>query len=350
MGSNFRTSPAPGSKIRRINTSALSANCLVMQEAQVSYAFHDTMDPASSIPCVSKVRSGSLPCLPSAFRVPGKQDVRTDVPKPYSFKETLAQLRRDSTAARMADLTTEDIINKIKDRIHDERLLVDLAQSIGRRDLDRKNAAAQELMVKVMPLARSMWGQTVNLVLHGSRAKLTFVDDSDFDYHIENTPHPLTLDEMYKFKKLCNRIPGVSTIPKIKMALSMSYVVADLDEGGIHVEIAPARADYIDDATTIEPLIQQASSYFKEHASASHTVKLLKFLFQRTQPRLKACAIEQLVQDMHAKVVYSGRYLAGRDCGSKALLLLCFLASFLPRLGCFSFFPRSLSSVSLTWS
>ena len=223
----------------------------------------------------------------------------------------------------MVDLSSKDIIQKFKDIIHDEGQLVTFARSIGHKDLARKNAAAQELIAKVEPLARSVWGQRVNLVLHGSRAKHTFMDDSDFDYHIENSTSLVTMDEMYTFKKLCNAIPGVATFHKIKMALSLTYKVEDLEEGEIYVEIAPEKADYIDDATTIEPLIQRASPYFLQNASACHTVKLLKYLFQRTQPRLKACAIEQLVQDMHTKVI-SGRYLAGRDCGTKALLLLCF--------------------------
>ncbi|CAE7516371.1 unnamed protein product [Symbiodinium natans] len=221
----------------------------------------------------------------------------------------------------MAELTSEEIIGRLKACVHDEPRLIHFAQSLGQEHLADKRDAAHQLMAKVEPLAHQIWGPQVQLVLHGSRAKGTFTDDSDFDYHIEKTGRPVTMDEMYKLKSLCNRLPGVSTIPRIKMALSISYKVEALQEGSIYVEIAPESADYIDDAATIEPLIQRAGTYFLENTSACLTVKLLKFLFQRTQPRLKACAIEQLVQEMHSKVVY--KYLAGRDCGPQALLLLC---------------------------
>ena len=126
----------------------------------------------------------------------------------------------------------------------------------------QKNDSASALIQQLVPLARSIWGSHVQLTLHGSRAKNTFIDDSDFDYHIENTPQPITLDEMYDFLERCRQIPGVSPIPKIKMALSLVYQVEGLEDNSIQVELAPERADYIDDETTIEPLIEKANTYF----------------------------------------------------------------------------------------
>ena len=40
----------------------------------------------------------------------------------------------------------------------------------------------------------------------------------------------------------------------------------------------------------------------RETTEACLATRLLKFLFQRTQPRLKACALEQLVQIMHTRL------------------------------------------------
>ena len=142
----------------------------------------------------------------------------------------------------------------------------------GRR---QKNDSAFALIRQLVPLARSIWGPHVQLTLHGSRAKNTFIDDSDFDYHIESTPRPITLDEMYDFLERCRQIPGVSPIPKIKMALSLVYQVGGLEDNSIQVELAPEKADYIDDETTIEPLTEKANTYFFENPTATWFCKTL---------------------------------------------------------------------------
>eukprot|EP00435_Cladocopium_sp_Y103_P059193 s722_g21.t1 len=223
--------------------------------------------------------------------------------------------------ARMVPLSSKRIIELLKEALANEAALKEFAQGIGTKQSRQKNDSAFALIQQLLPLARSIWGPLVQLTLHGSRAKNTFIDDSDFDYHIENTPRPITLDEMYDFLERCRQIPGVSPIPKIKMALSLVYHVEGLEDNSIQVELAPEKADYIDDETTIEPLIEKANTYFFENPTACLATRLLKFLFQRTQPRLKACALEQLVQIMHTRLQQAD--LAGRDCGVRNLFLLC---------------------------
>lgn len=176
-----------------------------------------------------------------------------------------------------------------------------LAREIGQDQLERKKEAAKDLLRLVIPRAESIWGRQVVLKLHGSRAKNTFIDDSDFDYHIENTIGPITQDEMCKFRDECCTIPNVSARPKIKLALCLQYTVPRLEDGTLHFEFIPERADYLDASGTSDPFIEAADTYFLEHPCACHAVRLLKHLFQRTQPRLKACALEQLVQQVHSE-------------------------------------------------
>ncbi|CAK0830318.1 unnamed protein product, partial [Prorocentrum cordatum] len=223
-------------------------------------------------------------------------------------------------------LDRDGLVKHFRRIAHDAEALTSYAQSIGQRQLQLKNAAAQDLLRMVVPRARQIWGPHVQLTLHGSRAKNTFIDDSDFDYHIEGTDNPITLDDMYKFGSLCREVPNVVVVSKITIALVLHFNVPQLEDRTLQVEFVPERADYIHDSSEHEPFIEAASTYFVEHPCACYVVRLLKSLFQRTQPKLKGCALEQMVEQMHSNV--SRRHpCAWRDAGlprcTRDLFSLC---------------------------
>lgn len=209
----------------------------------------------------------------------------------------------------MATQTCDTIVKTFSDIGTDANALYKLASSIGKNQLATKERAAKHFCGKLLPKAQEVWGRQVRLTLHGSRAKNTFLDESDFDYHLDDTLEPVTLDEMHRLKELCKDIRGVNPLPKVKLALVIVCSFEGLEKPGVVIEIVPSRCDYVDEADLIESLIAKPSMYFVDCIVASNVVRLLKYFFQRTAPCLKGCAIENLVEAAHrhdSHCIYAG--------------------------------------------
>lgn len=200
---------------------------------------------------------------------------------------------------RSRSLSTSAILKRITRAIKRPQRFLEFAEALGQGSSDeQREVVAKRVIEQIMPLVRLVFGDGANLTLHGSRAKWTHIDDSDFDYHIEGLGRAATLDDMYSLKnEIDTKLTGiVSTHRDIKVALSVTVMSSQASPQFI-IEIVPEECDYMD--KEVRATIEKADPYFREHSSARNVVRALKYMFLRTRPRLKNCEIEVAVQDIH---------------------------------------------------
>lgn len=159
-------------------------------------------------------------------------------------------------------------------------------------NLSPRDAEPNFLIREIMDCAGSIWGKQTRLTLQGSAAKGTNISGSDFDYHIECTKRCVSLEDMHRLRSMLEtklQWAGVQTNPNIVVALKLHYEATETF--GV-IELVPERADYFPQGAQIT----KADPYFKCHPYARAPVRVLKYLFKHSRPKIKHCFMEDLVK------------------------------------------------------
>ena len=142
-------------------------------------------------------------------------------------------------------------------------------------------------MKTIHSCANEIW-PCYELELQGSTKKGTNIRGSDFDFHLV-TSEPVNLHQMYRLQDALMQ-SGVEVTQSIRVALKLHYHNSNLNFGT--VELVPVKGIYFDGPVNIS----KADSFFFGNRPAQRAVRVLKYLFSRTKPKLKNCFIEDLVK------------------------------------------------------
>eukprot|EP00438_Fugacium_kawagutii_P025465 Skav230231 [mRNA] locus=scaffold4204:70842:71963:- [translate_table: standard] len=142
------------------------------------------------------------------------------------------------------------------------------------------------LMNKIHSCASEIWPWH-KLKLQGSAKKGTNIRGSDFDFHLL-TSELVDLDQMHRLRDALMQ-SGVEVTERIMVALKLHYYT----NGNFGtVEVVPVKGSYFD----ADVNISKADSFFFGNHPAQRAVRVLKYLFSQTEPKLKNCFIEDLVK------------------------------------------------------